>query len=104
VIFYSSNQLTNHRFGISVPKKLVKEPTERNYYKRQVKNILIAFLKENNPQKIFQPQHFDFVIIIRSGFRGEDEFLVKQESLTKLLNLIRQKEFSLTNNNKKTYA
>jgi ribonuclease P protein component len=97
------NQSINHRFGISIPRKLVKKSTERNYYKRQVKNILISFLKENSQQKIFQPRHFDFAVIIRSGFRAEDKFSVKQEPLTKLLNLILQKELSLLTN-KKIYA
>jgi ribonuclease P protein component len=101
VIFYSPSKLINHRFGISIPRKLVKKPTERNYCKRQVKNILIFFLKENSQQNSFQLRHFDFVVIIRSGFRNEDNFSVKQESLTKLLALVLQKELSLTN---KTYV
>jgi len=102
VIFYLPNQLVNHRFGISIPRKLVKKSSQRNYYKRQVKNILISFLKENNPQKFFQPRYFDFVIIIRFGFQAQNKFSVKQISLTKLLNSILQKELFLIN--KKTYA
>ena len=102
VIFYFPNQLVNHRFGVSIPSKLVKKSTQRHYYKRQVKNILVFFLKETNQQRIFQPKYFDFAIIIRSGFQAQAKFSAKQESLTKLLNLILHKELSLTN--KKTYA
>jgi len=100
VIFYLPNQLVNHRFGISIPRKLVKKSSQRNYYKRQVKNILISFLKENSQQKFF-PRFFDFVIIIRFGFQAQNKFSTKQTSLTKLLNSILQKELSLTN---KIYA
>lgn len=102
VIFYLPNRLINHRFGISIPGKLVKKSTQRHYYKRQVKNMLISFLKEINQQKTFQPKYFDFAIIIRSGFQAQDKFYAKQESLTKLLSLILRKELSLTN--KKIYA
>jgi ribonuclease P protein component len=102
VIFYFPNQLTNHRFGIAVSSKLVKKSVQRHYYKRQVKNILTSFLKENNQLRTFQPKHFDFAIIIRSGFRNQDKFSAKQESLTKLLNLILHKELSLIS--KKIYA
>jgi len=63
---------------------------------------LSFFLKENNQQTVFQPKHFDFVIIVRFGFQTQDKFSAKQESLTKLLNLILHKELPLTN--KKTYA
>jgi ribonuclease P protein component len=101
VIFYLPNQLFNHRFGISVPRKLVKKSSQRNYYKRQVKNILTFFLKENSQTNFF-PKHFDFVIIIRFGFQTQGKFLVKQVSLTKMLNSILQKELSLTN--KKLYV
>jgi ribonuclease P protein component len=100
VIFYLPNQLVNHRFGISIPRKKVKKSSQRNYYKRQVKNILISFLKASSSQKFF-PRHFDFVIIVRFGFQTQDDFSVKQASLTNSLNLILQKELSLTN--KKIY-
>lgn len=90
MLFYLPNQLTNHHFGISVPRKLIKKATQRNYYKRQVKNILISFLKKNEPSKFFKLKHFDFVVIVRSGFRTKDTFLAKQESLTTLFNLILQ--------------
>ena len=101
MIFYFPNQLVNHRFGVSIPSKLVKKSTQRHYYKRQVKNVLDFFLKENNQPRVFPPKCFDFTIITRSGFQAQDKFSAKQESLTKLLNLILYKELST---NKKTYA
>src|SRR5690349_12005093 len=68
VIFYLPNQLNNCRFGISIPRKVVKKATQRNYYKRQIKNILIYFLKEHKDAcQVSQLNHYDFVIIARSG-------------------------------------
>jgi len=87
VIFYSPSQLNNCQFGIGVPRKLVKKAVWRNYYKRQVKNILI------NYKNFYQgsSNHYDFMIIIRPGFLVS-QFLVKQNSLFELLNSVFHKE------------
>lgn len=87
VIFYSPSQLNNCQFGIGVPRKLVKEAVWRNYYKRQIKNILISY--KNFCQG--SSSHYDFVIIVRPRFLVS-QFLVKQNSLIELLNSVLRKE------------
>jgi len=109
VAFY----LPNHsniicRFGISIPRKIVKNATQRNYYKRQIKNTLVSFLKEHKIICPFnQPNHYDLVIVIRPNFLTVDDFSVKQKSLVELLDLIPQKKLylnNLTKNKKTPYA
>ncbi|SRR6266516_2957827 len=87
VIFYSLSQLNNCRFGIGVPCKLVKKAVWRNYYKRQIKNILANY--KDFCQGL--SSHYNFVIIVRPRFLVS-QFLVKQNSLVELLNLILYKE------------
>lgn len=89
VIFYFPNQSSNCRFGISVPRKLVKKAARRNYYKRQVKNILVNY--KSFCQALLS-NHYNLVIIIRPGFLAIDQFSAKQNSLIELFNLIFQKE------------
>lgn len=89
VIFYFPNQLNNCRFGISVPRKLVKKAAQRNYYKRQVKSILI---KHKDFCQTLPLNHYNLVIIIRPGFLVADQFSAKQNSLIGLFDLIFQKE------------
>jgi len=90
VIFYSLSQLQNCRFGISIPRKLVKGAVQRNYYKRQIKNILASY-------KICQglSSHYNLVIIIRPGFLVS-QFPVKQASLVELFGSVSQKESKLS--------
>ncbi|RHZ36551.1 ribonuclease P protein component [endosymbiont GvMRE of Glomus versiforme] len=106
VIFYLPNQLNNCRFGISIPRKVVKKATQRNYYKRQIKNILTCFLKESKDDcQIYQSNHCDLVIITRSGL--SEKFAARQKSLVELLASIPQKKLSsinLTKNKTTTYA
>jgi len=89
VIFYSSSQLNNCRYGISVPRKLVKKATQRNHYKRQIKNILV---KRKDVCHALFSSHYNLVIIVRSGFLVIDQFFVKQNSLIKLLDSIFQRK------------
>ena len=104
MIFYLPNQLNNYRFGISIPRKLVKKATQRNYCKRQIKNILTCFLKEHKDDyQIYQS--YDLVIITRSGL--SKKFTARQKSLVELLASIPQKELgpvNLTKNKISTYA
>jgi len=108
VIFYLPNQLNNCRFGISIPRKGVKKATQRNYCKRQIKNMLTFSLKKDRDTCQFsQPNHYDLVIIIRSGFLTTDQFAAKQKSLVELLASISQKELcsvNLTKNKRISYA
>jgi len=105
VAFYLPNHLNTCRFGISIPRKIVKNATQRNYYKRQIKNILASFLKEHKIVCPFnQPNHYDLVIVVRPNFPTVDDFSVKQKSLVELLDLIPQKKLHLNNSakNKRT--
>jgi len=70
----------------------VKKATARNYYKRQIKNILILFLKANSCP-IIQSQHYNLVVLIRPSFLTGD-FLTKQKSLVQLINSLSQKKMS----------
>lgn len=96
-IFACPNHLANCRFGISIPRKLVKKATQRNYYKRQVKNIIILWLKANNDScQIIQPDHQDLVIIVRSGFLLHN-FAAKQDSWERLILALTRPEQSAPN-------
>jgi ribonuclease P protein component len=91
VIFYSLSQLKNCRFGISIPHKLVKGAVQRNYYKRQIKNILAShksFCQDS-------PSHYNLMIIIRPGFLVS-QFSARQDSLVELLGSVVQKESKLS--------
>ena len=103
LIFYSFNRLKSCRFGISIPRKLAKKAVKRNYYKRQVKNMLIIYLK-NTCQAIHSIDslsHYDLVIIIRPDYIKKNEFKTKQESLYKLFSFLAKKEMK---NRKDIYA
>lgn len=90
VIFYSPSQLGNCRFGIGISCKLVKKATQRNYYKRQIKNILVSHKNlYQNPSS-----HYDLVIIIRPEFLM-GQFLTRQVSLVRLLGSIFQEELRI---------
>lgn len=93
VIFATENKLTNCQFGISVPQKLVKKAVDRNYYKRQIRNMIILHLKkyQNSCQTEVNHSHFSFVLIIRYPYL-DNNFATNQENLYKLLFFIyRQK-------------
>jgi len=66
----------------------VKKAVRRNYYKRQIKNILVEH--KNICQTL--PNHYNLVIITRHGFLTTQDFSTKQKSLGELLNTIFQKE------------
>ena len=106
LVFYLPNHLNTCRLGISVPRKIVKKATQRNYCKRQIKNILASsFLREHEIICPFnQPNHYDLVIVIRPNFLMVNDFSVKQKSLAELLDLIPQKKLHLNNlvKNKRT--
>ncbi|MDR1670618.1 MAG: ribonuclease P protein component [Spiroplasmataceae bacterium] len=88
VIFFFSNKLNNCQFGISTPKKIIKRAVDRNYCKRQIREMLIKHLKnnQNSCQMNDNHTHYDFVIITRY-FYLENEFQVNQKNLYKLLDL-----------------
>lgn len=93
VIFLRKNRLSNCQFGISIPQKLAKKATKRNHFKRQVRSILILYLKkhDNNCCTDNGYFHYNYVIIIRS-FYLESNFKANQENLWKLLNYILKKK------------
>ena len=58
VIYSDNNDLKYDRFGISVGKKL-GNAVYRNKKKRQLRNIIDEYIKENN-------NHKDYIIILRT--------------------------------------
>ena len=96
-IFSVENTLDNCLFGISAPQKLVKKAVDRNYYKRQIRNMIILRLKENNNSCQIKSvhQHRNFVIIVRR-FYLENDFATNQRNLYKLWSLAYEKRNSIT--------
>jgi len=84
-IFFTKNDLENCRFGICVSKKIVKKSVKRNFYKRQIRNIIINYNKKS--KKHF---HNDKIIIIRKNF-FEKTFFEKNQKLNNLLSIIDNK-------------
>lgn len=84
--FFSKSKLSNCRFGISIPQKLVKKSVERNCYKRQIRSMLIQHLKKYNDSCQTSNKHFHYnlIIIIRLTYLSND-FIVNRESLYELL-------------------
>jgi len=85
-IFFAGDKLNNCRFGISVPHKLVKKSVKRNHYKRQIRSMLIQYLKRHNEscQTSDKHYHYNFVIITRLGYL-DSNFTTNRENLYKLL-------------------
>ncbi|WNE41819.1 MAG: Ribonuclease P protein component [Mycoplasmataceae bacterium] len=85
IIFYSEKKdKENCRFGISIPKKIVKKAVHRNKYKRQIKSALISIIKEKN-KPLRRISNWDFVLVIKESFIKES-FQKNKEDLKKLLN------------------
>ncbi|CFW93122.1 Ribonuclease P protein component [endosymbiont DhMRE of Dentiscutata heterogama] len=86
VVFFLANNLNNCQFGISTPKKLLKKAVERNRYKRQVREMIISYLKKNQDscQTNGNHSHNNFVVIIRYPYLDLD-FATNQKNLHKLL-------------------
>jgi len=101
-IFSIENNLENCQFGISIPQKLVKKAVDRNYYKRQIRNMLIFHLKEHNDtcQVNNDHIHYNFVIIIRY-FYLESSFQINQKKLNKLLFFIYEEKIIIYDTKKK---
>ena len=89
VIFSATTKQANCQFGISVPQKLVKGAVGRNYYKRQIRNMLILHLKQyqDSCQVNANHSHYNLVIIIRHPYLQND-FATNQKNLYKLLTFI----------------
>jgi len=86
VVFSVANNFNNCQFGISTPKKLIKKAVDRNRFKRQVRDMLISYLKKNSDSCQISDNHlhYNFVIIIRYPYL-ENDFQVNQKNLYKLL-------------------
>lgn len=94
-IFFDKNKSKNCRFGISIPQKMIKKSVERNYLKRQIRNILIIYLKNNNNcienfKKNSDHFHSNIVIIIKKSYLN-NKFENNKENLEKLIDLISEK-------------
>ena len=104
-IFFAANNHDNCRYGIAIPKKLIKLAVDRNLYKRQIRGMLIFHLKSDLKKKMNscqtdpQHSHSDLVIIIRYPYLKND-FAANQENLYKLLTLIdHSKDYPTTKTN-----
>ena len=86
VVFSVANNFNNCQFGISTPKKLIKKAVDRNRFKRQVRDMLISYLKKNSDSCQISDNHLhcNFVIIIRYPYL-ENDFQINQKNLYKLL-------------------
>lgn len=72
-------------FGISTPKIVAKKSVERNLRKRQIREMLINFLKsEQNPCGEKKHFHCAIIIVVRFDFL-KNSFLSNQTSLIKAL-------------------
>jgi ribonuclease P protein component len=98
-IFFAANNHDNCRFGIATPKKLIKLATDRNFYKRQIKGMLISHLKSEEEKQADGCQtnaehcHSDLVIIIRYPYLKND-FATNQKNLYKLLGLVDKRKIN----------
>jgi len=101
VIFSVANNINNCRFGISIPQKMIKTAVERNYYKKQIRNMLILHLKEHQDscQTDRNHSHRDFVIIIRYSY-SKNDFAINQKNLYYLM--CKSCYFQITKKIKKT--
>ena len=90
-----NNTLSHCQFGIGVPRKMIKGATERNFYKRQVKNILIRWIKKTNH---CHPQHThqSLIIIVRYPYLKND-FATNQKNLEWLLEWVLKKNSKINN-------
>src|SRR5438105_2577466 len=80
-----SSQAKANNLTINITKKINKKKILRNYYKRQVKNMIINFLqKKKESIKKNKKNNYDSIIIPRSFF-FKNSFLLNQLSLFKLL-------------------
>ena len=103
IIYYDDNKHNECRFGISIPRRMVKLATKRNLYKRQIYSMLISYFKAyDSICKGKRSFHYDFFIIIGS-FYLENNFETNKKKLQNLLffvkNRINLKKSKIKNNN-----
>ncbi|MCE8163023.1 MAG: ribonuclease P protein component [Candidatus Moeniiplasma glomeromycotorum] len=81
-----NNLLLHCQFGISVPRKMIKKAVPRNFYKRQIKNMLIGWLQKQNYscQTSNSHSHQSLIIIMRYPYLKND-FATNQKKLYHLL-------------------
>ncbi|MCE8167920.1 MAG: ribonuclease P protein component [Candidatus Moeniiplasma glomeromycotorum] len=84
-----NNSLPHCQFGISVPRKMIKKATGRNFYKRQVKNILIRWIQKSNHCRPYH-SHQSLIIILRYPYLKND-FATNQKNLEFLLEWVLKK-------------
>ncbi|WP_425451147.1 ribonuclease P protein component [endosymbiont GvMRE of Glomus versiforme] len=98
LVFATKNSLNNCKFGISIPKKMLKGSfknkkksfsVKRNKFKRQIREIIIRYLKLNNNScwTSVNHIHYNLVIIIRHHYLNSD-FSTNQINLNNLFCLI----------------
>ena len=84
VLYYTNNEFSNSRFGISASKKL-GNAVIRSTTRRRVRGLLQKLMKEKEIIKM------DYVIIVRKPFL-EKEFLETYNEMEKLFQLVWRKE------------
>jgi len=90
-----NSSLPHCQFGISIPRKMIKKATERNFYKRQIKNILIPWVQKTNP--CYPPHsHQSLIIIMRYPYLKND-FATNQKNLEWLLKWVLKRNLKINN-------
>ena len=85
MIYYKPNKSNNPRFGISVGKKIGKAFL-RNKYKRQIRMIIINYLKKDNLKK-----NNDYIIILKKNV-CDLSYNELEEQINMSLHLIERKD------------
>lgn len=88
IIYYKDNELNRYRFGLSVGKKIGNAVT-RNYYKRQLRNII-------DQNKKYFSNTKDYIIILRKNCLSCD-YNTLLNSFIKLINKIEGEKNEKTN-------
>lgn len=95
--YLAKNNLLPHcQFGISVPRKMIKGAVQRNFYKRQIKNILIRWLQKSNSSCHFHYSHQSLIIILRYPYLKND-FSTNQKNLERLLEWVLKRNSKINN-------
>jgi ribonuclease P protein component len=74
VIFIAKNRENQCKLGISIPQKIVKKASQRNLYKRQIKNMFSMFLISNEKSCSNEENHVhcNKVLIVKSNYLKSD--------------------------------
>lgn len=90
LIFFQKNQFNNCRFGIAISHKTFKRAVDRNHYRRQIRSIVVNWLKKKHNKCLLiinDHHHYNIVIVVRHSY-SKNNFAVNQEYLNKLISSI----------------